>query len=114
MNNTLANYLITIIALVFILIVGKSMIIPFVFALLLWFIVKEIKNILNKVAFIRKKFPAWLKSLITSIFIIGLLSLIVRMLSGSVQELAESYASYEKNLELILNKLNASFNSTLS
>ena len=109
MNFNISNYLITIIAIVFILIVGQSLLIPFVLALLLWFIVKEIKNLINRVPFIKKKFPGWLKNLLTSIFIIGVLSLIVKMLTGSIQQLSDSYNSYEMNLEKLLHKLNQTF-----
>ena len=56
--SKITNMLIVAIALVIILIYGKALIIPFVIALIFWFLIKEIRDLLFKVKFVKKHIPA--------------------------------------------------------
>lgn len=108
--NNIASFFIASISIVVVLIAGKSLLIPFVFALLLWILVREIKTIMDKVGFIRRRFPSWLKSLITSAFILSVLGLISKVLLLSMTSLAKSYKDYQSNIEIISEKINSSLN----
>ncbi|XOV91798.1 MAG: AI-2E family transporter [Bacteroidota bacterium] len=105
LRNT-ANFLIASIAIVVILTFGQNLIVPFVFAVLLWFIVRELKELLNKVKFVRERFPSWTKTLITSIFILFILGIISQIISTNIQTLAKSYDKYEKNVDLLIQNAN--------
>lgn len=59
---------------VFILIIGKNLLIPFVFALLLWFIVKQMRYLMNRIAFVKTKIPVWVKNLISFLIILIVLN----------------------------------------
>lgn len=108
-----ASILITFIAIIVILIYGQSLLTPFIFALLIWFLVRKIKYVLDKIEFIKKRFPSWVKSLITSIFIFSILVFISNTLLTSISDLAESYQKYESNVELITSGINKMFNINL-
>ena len=104
--NKIASLLIICIVLIITLIYGQSLMVPFVFALLLWTFVRGLKNLLDKVRFIRNNFPSWIKSLIISLLIVVILGLVSTVLTSSINTLAKSYGKYESNLEAITQQIN--------
>jgi predicted PurR-regulated permease PerM len=112
MKNT-AYFFITIIAIVVTLIYGQSLLQPFIFALLLWFIIRKIREGLDKIKFIKKHFPSWLKTLIPSIILISVFAFISKLLMANINSLAESYPSYENNVEIMIAQLNDIFQINL-
>ncbi len=112
LRNT-AYFFIISIAIVVTLSMGQNLLVPFVFAVLLWFIVRELKSLLNKVPFVRERFPSWTKTLITSMIILATLGAISRIITSSIQKLAQSYDKYEKNVDTLISKANAVFNIDL-
>lgn len=111
--NVITNSLIICIALVVILVYGKSLLIPFVFALLFWFLIREVKHLINKVAFLKNALPNWVKNVITSLLFFILLGLFSSVLSTNIKLLSNSILSYESNAEIALNKINNTFNVDL-
>lgn len=111
--RNIAYFFIVAISLVVVLSFGQSLLIPFVFALLLWFIVREIKNFMNRVDFIKKKFPSWLKTVITSLFIFTILGFVSRVVLFNINTLSKSYKKYQSNVDLLINKINESLNVDL-
>jgi AI-2 transport protein TqsA len=105
MKNT-AYFFITATGIIITLIYGQNLLVPFIFALLLWFLVRKIRHILDKVSFIEKHFPPWLKNLIPSLIILGVLSFIAKILLANINNLALSYPVYAGNVEMIITKLN--------
>lgn len=101
MKNT-AYFFITTISIVFILVQGKNILIPFVFALLLWFIVRNVREQFNKIKFVDKYFPLWLKNLIPSILLIVLFTFISRLLLANIHILTRSYALYQGNVKILI------------
>jgi predicted PurR-regulated permease PerM len=112
MKNT-AYFFITMIAIVISLIYGKNLLQPFVFALLLWFIIRVIRHGLNKVKFIENHFPSWLKSLIPSIILISIFTFAAKLLMTNINTLAQSYPIYEQNIATIIAQLNDLFQMNL-
>ena len=105
MKNT-AYFFITTIAIAILLIFGKSILIPFIFALLLWFIVRKTRLFLDKAHFIKKYLPFWFKNLITSTIMIVILGLISKLLLSNINSLTHSYKQYEVNIDHIVTKIN--------
>jgi len=108
-----AYFFITIISIITVLIVGKSLLIPFVFALLLWFIVRKIRHLLDRIKFIEKHFASWLKNLIPSVIILSVFGFISKILLDNINNLAQSYPAYEANVELIISQINDIFQINL-
>jgi predicted PurR-regulated permease PerM len=71
----LANILIISIASIIILIYGKDLIIPFILALIIWFIIKELRDLISKINFVKNNLPRWLLSTISSILVFFILGL---------------------------------------
>lgn len=108
--NRAASAVVLSIAIVIILIYGQDLMIPFVFAILIWFLVSKVKSVLDKIPFVKEKFPNWVKSLVTSVLIFGLLGFITTVLTNSINDLAESYPEYENNLTLMTHEVDTTFN----
>ncbi|MCB0397575.1 MAG: AI-2E family transporter [Flavobacteriales bacterium] len=108
--NRIASSLIICIAVVIILIYGSSLLIPFVFAWCIWFLVREIKHLLNRIPWINDKVPNWINNLLASIVIFAALGMIGRVLSVNIQSLARSYPQYESNIHHVTDGLNKQFN----
>ncbi|NQY09437.1 MAG: AI-2E family transporter [Flavobacteriales bacterium] len=107
--KNIANFLISAVGIVTVLILGKSLLIPFVFALLLWFSVKRVRAFVDKSKVIRNKFPSWLKSVTTSVLIIGVLGACSKVLTASIKTLAHSYKTYEDNADHLITQINELF-----
>lgn len=97
-----AYILIILIAIVVVLVFGQTLIVPFVFALLLWFIVRMIRNQFDKIPFIKKYFPSWLKNLIPSIILVVILGFASTVISSNINSLAQSYPQYEANIDSLI------------
>lgn len=105
MRNT-AYFFISTIAIVVVLIYGKTLLIPFIFALLLWFLIRKVRQFINRVDFIHNKIPSWFKNLLVSVIMILLLGFISRVLLTNINNLAKNYPAYESNVETTIAQLN--------
>ncbi|AWV87817.1 AI-2E family transporter [Bradymonas sediminis] len=104
-----AYFFIISLSIVFILVQGKSILIPFVFALLLWFIVRNIRDAFDKIPFINRYFPLWLKNLIPSVLLIAALTFTTELLLVNINTLAQSYSLYEGNVLVLIDKIDNFF-----
>lgn len=91
------------------LVYGEPILVPFVIAILIWFVVKKTRNLLDKSAFIRRYIPIWIKNGLSSIIIFGAIFFIGQMLTANIQSLANSYSQYVTNIEAIGQKINETF-----
>jgi predicted PurR-regulated permease PerM len=108
--KTLAYFFIVAIGTVITLIHGKPILIPLIFALLLWFIVIEIKYLMNKVSFIDQKVPEWIKSTVSFLIILSTVMGISTVISSSVEKLTNSFSAYESNINIIVEQTNQYLN----
>lgn len=69
--------------------------------------------VMNKVGFIERKFPSWIKSVIASVFMFAVLGFVTKLLVHNIQELSHSSSAYEANLDAMADKLNAMFDINL-
>ncbi len=111
-KNT-AYFFITTVLIVVILILGRGLLIPFVFAILIWFIVRQIRTFIDRVPFIKKSFPLWFKNLLVFIFILTILNFLLNILFANINLLANSYQEYEANAYMIIDKINEAFDINL-
>lgn len=108
--SRLAYFFIVAISLVVTLIYGQELLIPFVFALLLWFIVRQCKKQMNKIGFIKRFLPSGLKTVLVSVFLFGVLSLVSNVLTDNINNIAQSYYKYESNVDNLISTLNSTLN----
>lgn len=101
-----------VITVVIVLIYAQSIIIPFILAILFWFIIRVIKKTLSKVKFI-DKWPHWLLSLFSSVVLLSILYLAVGMITKNIQQLSETMPVYEANINKITTSINERFDIDL-
>lgn len=97
-------------AVVVILIMGKSILQPLVLAILIWFLLKSVRNFVGKFRIKKKPLPGWLQNILAFIMIFGVLTLVGRLLSNSVINLTKQSEVYEANINSITLQLNKLFN----
>lgn len=111
--KNIANFFIISISIVAVLTLGRDLLIPFVFAMLLWFVVKQIRILLDKVAFIKNKIPGWIKNLVSFVLIVLVLNSLFNIVFANVRLLMTSYQKYEVNLGVLINSINETFHIDL-
>ena len=107
--RNIASSILIIIAIIVALIFGKKLIIPFLFAVLFWFIVHEIRHFIDRSKYIESKFPTWLKNIATSLIIILFIGFISSIISSSINALSQSYKNYEQNVGILIKLINEAF-----
>lgn len=100
-----ANFFIVAISVILTLIYGKSLLLPFVLAFLLWFLTLEFRKLLDKVPPIKKYFPSWLKSLVVFCLMGMILGEVIEILIHNTNTLANSYEQYAPNVEMVNEKV---------
>ena len=106
----LSHALIIAICSVFILYIGRDLFIPFVFALFIWFIIKQIRLTMNRVEFIKNKFPEWLKNIVSFMVILTIINFIINIVYANFLILTNSIDSYVAKVDVIITKTNDTFN----
>ena len=96
--NRLAGILVIVVGIVFILFELKDMLMPFVLALLIWFLIKEVNRFFGKLKIKGKPLPTWLRSLFSFVLMFGVLSLIVSMLSANIAEIKDALPDYQERV----------------
>lgn len=92
-----------------ILVMAQSIIIPLILAIFLWFIIKEIREFMDKASWIKSKIPRWVKTVIASLVLISLLGLFANLVLFNAENLAGSLDTYSKNMDKIIQTVDANF-----
>jgi len=111
--SRITNSLLISIAVVIILIFGKNLIIPFVIALIFWFLIKEIRDLLKKVKFIGEKIPNIILNIVGFAVIFSIIGGVVKILTINIQQLSSELPIYQNNITEITLAINTTFNIDL-
>ncbi|WP_340110887.1 AI-2E family transporter [Maribellus mangrovi] len=91
---------------------AQSIILPFILAILFWFLIRVMKKILAKVKFVGRA-PQWLLTVFSTLLLIGFLVLAVSMISNNISELSKALPKYEANVKQVTNSINERFDIDL-
>ncbi len=98
-----------VITVVVVLIYAQSIIIPFVLAILFWFLIRVVKKVLSKIKYI-KRLPKWLLSVISSFLLLSFLVFVIEMITRNIQYLSTTLPLYEENIQKITSSINHRYN----
>ncbi|MFT6865432.1 MAG: AI-2 transport protein TqsA [Cyclobacteriaceae bacterium] len=101
--------LVSLVAMVTMLHYSQEYVIPFIFALIIWFIIHELRENLQMVPYIRDHWPLWVQSTIAFAVINIVVLVVVEMLLASMSALTESVDIYETNFNTSMTKVNDLF-----
>ncbi len=93
-----------------VLIYGQDFLIPFVLAVFIWFIIREIKKVLRRSKHFRLFLPNWLENLIASLFFFGVIVFFVQVLTSNIEALSSNLDLYQANISNIADKINQLLN----
>lgn len=99
---------------IIVLVYAQNIILPFIFALLIWFVIKHTRGLIDKIGFIKKYIPRWIKTILAAVVVFGFVVFTVQILIINIQHLSHSYNKYGENIITITNKLNSTFNIDVS
>lgn len=93
-----AAYFVVVISVIAILVVGKSLLIPFILGLLIWFLIVEFRNLIVKTPVLGKVLPKWIWSVLASIVLFTLFGIAINILIDNIALLSKKIPAYEANL----------------
>lgn len=103
--NKASNFIIVTIAVIAVLVIGKGILIPFIFALIFWFFTREIRKGIYKIPFAKRFIPKWLSNIFVFTLIILAFGFVSEIITNSVTDVTNSYDKYEPNVEKIITDL---------
>jgi AI-2 transport protein TqsA len=94
---------------VIVLIFGQQILVPLMFSVLIYFLIRYINKFIDRIPFFKNKIPSWFKNIFSAIIIFSTLGLITQMMVSNFEYLLKSIPSYQTNLETVLNGINDTF-----
>lgn len=73
---------------------------------MIWFLIKKVRNLVDKIGFIHRYIPRWLKNILATAFVFSVLTVIVRILIGNIESLVGKYEDYAPNIQVVAAKIN--------
>lgn len=111
--KNLAYTLITISLVTYILIIGKGILIPFLFALLFWFLTRIIRKALYKLPAAKKYLPYWASNVLVFFVILTAITLAGDLILNNIDDLSRSFKASKPNIDKLEQSLNGLLNIDL-
>jgi AI-2 transport protein TqsA len=73
---------------------------------MIWFLIKKVRNLADKIGFIHRYIPRWFKNLLATAFVFSVLTVVVRILIGNIESLVGKYEDYAPNIQIVAAKVN--------
>lgn len=110
----IAYSLIIAIGIGFILVIGKTILLPLVLALIIWFLIKALRDFVAGLSIGKKQLPAWIRTTLVFILIFGILGFVGKLLSSNIVKMIEVLPGYEHNITKLADSVNQQFNIDIS
>lgn len=104
-----ASLLIVLSISVLVLVLGKNLIIPFVFALLIWLLMRKFRDLLDYLPLFRKWIPRWVKTIMSSFLFIAIFFFLGSLVKNNLIDLIQSVENNPGNFDKILKQLSDIF-----
>ena len=111
--SDITNTLLFLICTTFILFIGKSILLPILFAILFYFLVRSFKRLFERIPYIKHKIPNWIKSTIASAFLIYILYFIINLFINNSLKLPLFIQNNEDKIDNTILYFNQNFNSQI-
>ncbi|UXP30649.1 AI-2E family transporter [Reichenbachiella agarivorans] len=108
LNNSLANavnWIILSVATIATLIYFNNFLKALAIAVLIWYLIKKLRDLIALVKLGNFKFPKWLITITSAVIVFLVIFLIIKIISSNFQKLAEDMDSYKGNISLALKNL---------
>lgn len=98
--------LVIMIAVVTMLVYSEEYVVPFIVAMIIWFIIHELRENLQMIPWVRRKVPIWLQSTIAFFIIAMVIAAILEMIYYNISSLYENVDMYQENFQIVLLQVN--------
>jgi len=98
-TNQISHTILILIGSVFILFIGKSLLVPLVLALLIWFLIISLRKLFMQIPVIGNKLPRWIWTMASTIIFIIVYISIINLLASNIQTLLKKAPQYTANLK---------------
>lgn len=105
----IASLLIIITAVFALLILGKSLLIPVVIAVLIWYLINALGHWLGEFKLFKKYLPDWTKVFISTLIIALILLFVGGLIAENTRGMVNSLPRYEKNIGFLIERLGTTF-----
>ncbi|MBX2980303.1 MAG: AI-2E family transporter [Flavobacteriales bacterium] len=83
----------------------KAVLLPFVLAFMIWFLIRQVQQLMSKVRIGGKQVPLWLRGSLAFLTIFLTLGLVATLLMNNIKGVTELLPHYERNVLLIKEQL---------
>jgi AI-2 transport protein TqsA len=87
------------------LVLGKNLIIPFVFALLIWLLMRKIRELFDWIPLFKKWIPNWVKTILSTLLLLFIFIVLGKLVEANVSQLIASFGKYENHVGTLLSQL---------
>jgi len=109
----IASVLVIIISTVFILFYLKDVLIPFVLAVIIWFVIRQVQRMIGKLSIFGKRIPTGLRTIVSFLIIFGVLTAVVNLLAVNIRQIQDVLPEYEEKLMSIIQSIGSQYNIDL-
>jgi AI-2 transport protein TqsA len=108
-GSTITSGMLLFFGVVVLLLVGQTILIPFVFALLVYFLIRYITKLFDRVEFVRNNIASWFKHLVAILVLFSGLGVVAQLILYNFENLVNRFPTYQPNYEKILSTINGKF-----
>jgi predicted PurR-regulated permease PerM len=106
----IAHALIILIAVVLILSFTKDILLPFVLAVIIWYLIRQVQVLVRRIHIGGKELPQWVRGTVSFLTIFLVLGMVTSLLAANIAGITEVLPEYEANLLLVKQRIEASTN----
>lgn len=103
--NKIASIAIVLTISVAILVLGKTLLIPFVFAFLIWLLLRKFRSTLDLIPLFNKHIPRWIKTILGALFFISIVVFIGKLIQANSETLVRSFEHDRYQLNRLFQEL---------
>jgi AI-2 transport protein TqsA len=100
-----AAWMIIIGLVVFTLVYFRSLIQPFILALVVWYLIRATRNLLGKIKIKGRRIPGWLTGILAMLLTFGIIWFVIQIVSYNVNLIITKSSQYENNLDTLIKSL---------
>ncbi|MBA3535988.1 MAG: AI-2E family transporter [Tatlockia sp.] len=93
----------------YLLVVGRSLLIPIVIAIFIWHLLNTIKGGVKHIPYVGARLPDWLSMLLALLVVAGLIKILIDIISNNVNDVIAAAPRYQENLTHIFNMVDQRF-----
>ena len=107
--------LLLIITLIFVfLIFGKTLLIPFIIAIMIWYLINAFSHWFNRLKFVRDNFPGWIILAFSAAVIALIIILVGGLIAENAKQMYTELPKYQKNLLQLIERFSLIINYDIS